>query len=403
MLGVSPAPGADIEGRGAHAKRPLKVRPPTGANATAERSGPLKKFNRVTRCPPEAHGVADHQSVRLYGRSNPCSASKKGWKMNSRIPVSLIASAMAVSLAACGGGGGGGAGGGIVTPPPPPPPPPPYASNCSTTPSALSCQSGLIRVAGPQVGVRLNGAPTDAAYSQFTIDRRGTSQTSDDLYAFRNAEGAAVIDRFYTNPQSRNDGLGSVRVATNVVRDINGAYIPGDSSTLTLYDITSVLQGGLDYVQLGRVAPNPANGAYTYFAVGQTPVAMVMPTTGTAQYQGGTRGEYINGAGVSYRTASDLTLTANFGTGAVTGSASNFRMIDDVGAPAAAPYSLNFDFSANISGSSFSGTATGSAMTGSVSGAFYGAGSPTEAALGFSLNETGGDGKLVGVGGLRTR
>ncbi|WP_292226936.1 hypothetical protein, partial [Brevundimonas sp.] len=134
----------------------------------------------------------------------------------------------------------------------------------------------------------------------FTIDRRGTSDTSDDVYSFRNLDGASVIDKHYTNPQSRNDGLGSVRVATNVVRDINGAFVPGDSSTLTLYDITSVLQGGLDYVQLGRISPNPVGGAYTYFAVGQAPAAILMPSTGSAQYEGGTRGQYVDGAGVSY-------------------------------------------------------------------------------------------------------
>ncbi len=285
----------------------------------------------------------------------------------------------------------------------PPTPPAPYASNCSTTPTALSCQSGSLRVEGPQVGVRSDGAPTNSAFEMFTIDRRGTSQTSDDRYAFRNLAGAAVINKLYTNPEARTDALGNVRVATNVALNISGDLVPGDGSTLTLYDITSVLQGGLDYVQLGRISPNPANGAYTYFAVGQAPSVAIMPTTGSAQYQGGTRGEYINGAGVSYATASDLSLTANFGTGAVTGSASNFRMIDANNASVTPPYNLNFSMSATISGTSFSGSATGSAMTGSVDGAFYGASSPTEAGIGFSLNETGGGAKLVGVGGARIR
>lgn len=320
--------------------------------------------------------------------------------MISRAKISLVALAAGISLSACGGGGGGSIGGGVVTPPTPPAP---YASNCSTTPAALSCQSGSIQVEGPQVGVRFDGAPTNSAFQQFTIDRRGTSQTSDDIYTFRNLAGVAVVDKYYTDLQSRTDALGNVRVATNVVRNISGDFVPGDSSTLTLYDITSVLQGGLDYVQLGRISPNPANGAYTYFAVGQTPSATIMPTTGTAQYQGGTRGEYINGAGVSYATASDLSLTANFGAGSVTGSASNFRMIDANNASVTPPFNLNFNISATLSGASFSGSATGSAMTGSVDGAFYGAGSPTEAAIGFSLNETGGGGKLVGVGGARIR
>jgi len=318
--------------------------------------------------------------------------------MVSRVSISLVAFAAGISVSACGGGGGG-TGGGVVTPPTPPAP---YASNCSTTPTALSCQSGSIRVEGPQVGVRSDGVSTNSAFQLFTIDRRGTSATSDDIYTFRNIEGVAVVDRFYTNPQTRTDALGNIRVATNVARNINGDFVTGDSSTLTLYDITSVLQGGLDYVQLGRISPNPANGAYTYFAVGQIPSVTIMPTTGTAQYQGGTRGEYINGAGVSYATASDLSLTANFGTGAVTGSASNFRMIDVNNASVTPPYNLNFSMSATISGTSFSGSATGSAMTGSVDGAFYGASSPTEAGIGFSLNDTGGA-KLVGVGGARIR
>lgn len=95
-------------------------------------------------------------------------------------------------------------------------------------------------------------------------------------------------------------------------------------------------------------------------------------------------------------------MTANFGTGAVTGSASNFRMIDVNNASVTPSYNLNFSMSATISGTSFSGSATGSAMTGSVDGAFYGASSPTEAGIGFSLNDTGGA-KLVGVGGARIR
>lgn len=315
----------------------------------------------------------------------------------------LAVASTALIVAACGGGSGSGGGDGGVVTPPPPPPTPPYASNCTTTPGALSCQTGAIAVNGPQTGVRADGVPA-SSFDGMQIDRKGTTATSDDVYSFRFIGGVAVIDKFYTNPQTGNDGLGPIRTAANVVRDFTGtSFVAGDSSTLTLYDITNVLEGGLDYVQLGKVAPNPINGAYTFFAVGRSPSTVVMPTTGSARFDGGTRGAYINAAGTSYSTASDVILTANFGTGAITGSTSNFRMINSSGATVAPPSSLDFNFSANIAGSTFNGTASGASMTGSVNGAFYGpsGGAPVEAGLAYRLTGTAGGGTLVGVGGLK--
>lgn len=306
-----------------------------------------------------------------------------------------------LAVAACAGGSGSG-GGGVVTPPPPPPPPPPYASDCVATPTALSCISTAIVVDGPQVGVRSDGVFVNQGYEWVRMNRQATAQTSDDLYEVGSYAGASVFRKEYTNPQVGNDGLGPVRTATNVVRDINGILIPGDDSTLTLFDITNVLQGGLDYVQLGRVSPVPGEGTAIFFAVGQTVAPTLMPTTGSAHFEGGTRGAYTNGAGTTYATASDVVLNADFGTGAITGAASNFRMIDSAGAAVTPPHSLNFDFSADIAGSTFTGTATNSSMTGSVTGGFYGyPGPPSEVSLGFTLRETAGGGTLVGVGGLR--
>lgn len=306
--------------------------------------------------------------------------------------------AVAFAVGACGGGGGGGGtGGGVVTPPPP------YVSNCTATPSALSCNTGSISLRAPGSGFETDGAFVNMSFEWFKMDRRGTTETSDDVYEWGSNAGASVLRKTYVNLKSGNDGLGPIRTAANVVQDLGGAYVPGDGSTLTLFDITNVLQGGLDYVQLGRLSPGAGGGATGFFAVGRTLPLSFMPTTGSARYDGGTRGAYTNASGTTYATASDVTLTANFATGAVTGSTSNFRMIDSSGATVAPPHSLDFEFNAHIANSSFKGTATSPTMTGTVDGAFHGEGRPVEASLGFSLRGISGNETLVGVGGLRTR
>lgn len=319
--------------------------------------------------------------------------------------VNAFALFMTASLVSACAGGGGGAGGGVVPPPVTPPVvTTPYASSCATTPGALSCQSGTIQVDGPQVWIAANGTLTTTAYEALLFNRAGTTQTSDDSYTFLSYAGATVVSKAYNNPQTGNDGLGPVRTAANVTRDaISGATLPGDGSVLTFFDITNVLQGGLDYVQLGQVSPPSAGGSLGFFAVARTPSSTAMPTTGSARFDGGTRGAYISGSGTRYATASDVTLTANFGTGAVTGSTSNFRMVDAGGATATQPHSLNFNFTANIAGSTFTGTASSPSMTGAVDGAFYGepSAAPVEAGLSYRLTETAGGGMLIGVGGLK--
>lgn len=320
--------------------------------------------------------------------------------MQPMSPNLFAAVAVALTVGACAGGGGSGGdgGGGVVTPPVP------YASDCGAKPSALSCGTGSISFKAPGSGLEADGAFVNMNYESFEMDRRGTIATSDDVYVWGSSAGASVVRKTYTNLKSSNDGLGPVRSGANVVRDISGAFIPGDASTLTLFDITNVLKGGLDYVQLGRLSPGPAGGTSGFFAVGRTVPLASMPTTGSARYDGGTRGAYTSGGGTTYATASDVTFTADFATGGIKGSTSNFRMIDSSGTAVAPPHSLDFSFTASIAASSFAGTATSPTMTGSVHGAFHGdPGPPVEASLGFTLRETTGNGTLVGVGGLRNR
>jgi hypothetical protein len=197
--------------------------------------------------------------------------------------------------------------------------------------------------------------------------------------------------------------LGPVRTGSNIVRDpFSGESNPGDGSVLTLFDITNVLQGGLDYIQLGRLSPTFTGRALDYFVVGQ-PLAVAMPTSGSARFDGGTRGAYISASGTTISTSSDITLNANFATGAITGSTSNFYAVDATGAAVFTPHDLGFNFTAAISGSRFGGTATSSTMSGVVNGGFFGETGqpPVEAGLTYSLTETGGGGTMIGVGGLK--
>jgi hypothetical protein len=314
----------------------------------------------------------------------------------------VLAAMLAVSGCAGGGGGGGGPGGGVVTPPVPPPPP--YASNCTTTPGAISCiKTGTLQMDGPQIGLRFDATVSTYTFDNFQIYRKDAlPQIAQETWVLGFLGGASVIYKYYANFQSKDDGLGPVRVGESWVNDIAGLR-PGGTGSLTLFDITNVLQGGLDYVQLGEVTPNPVNGAYTFFAVGRLGGAPVMPATGSARYDGGTRGVYVDGANAVFSTASDVTMTANFGTGSVNGSTSNFKMTNAAGAAVTAPASLAFTFNGNIIGSKFAGAASNTGMAGNVSGAFYGepGGAPVEAGLSYNLSSSAGGGSMMGVGGLK--
>lgn len=294
------------------------------------------------------------------------------------------------------------------TPPPKPPAPPatPYASNCATTPNAVTCSGGSLGT-GAFTIQQLQADQGGFAFDYISLDNRKTTRTDDDLYVLANTRGAGVIYRYYETPTTKIDGLGRIRVGANYGRDgVTGAQLPGDGTTLTLYDIANVLQGGLDYVQLGSLSSAGGTGAPSYFAMGQGFLQPTLPATGTAKFDGGARGSYVTGAGVVYSTASDITLTADFAKASVAGSASNFYVMDSTGA-AFAPKDLNFSFSGAIEtnrvyGPRFDGTATGTNATGTVSGAFYGerGGPPVEVGMGYKLTDTAG-GVLAGVGGLK--
>ena len=143
----------------------------------------------------------------------------------------------------------------------------------------------------------------------------------------------------------------------------------------------------LNYTALGNwVVANASTGLSSnmafYVAGYQTPVAS-MPTSGSATY-GGTGtvigAVLIPGGSTGAQLTGNSALTANFSSGAITGSFTNMQATPVTGG-AASPWN-SVSASANISGATFSGqTATSStpsgtyslgSATGTINGGFYG-------------------------------
>jgi hypothetical protein len=199
-------------------------------------------------------------------------------------------------------------------------------------------------------------------------------------------EPSIDILRSFTNLVDLDDGLGPVSTAAN-----------GDT-TFYKFDVSSALSGSLDYVQL--VAHTRANsgtliddGFQTY---GRLTTTANMPRTGSAVFNGGTRGFYYDGA-KTFATASDITMNVDFAAMTATGSTSNFRMADPAtGAAAVGAPTFSFRFTAEVysplpffEGDAVLTSSDPSMMNrlGAVKGAFFGpAGrSPEEAGLVYTF------------------
>ena len=146
--------------------------------------------------------------------------------------------------------------------------------------------------------------------------------------------------------------------------------------------------GALDYAQLGAWSVSSSAGAPLdrgWFVTGYQTAAAQMPTSGTASYQqwSGVKGEvYGPGAtnGVAYgKLSGDVSLTANFSNGTVSGTLSNMTVTSQGQTTVWNTVSV----SAQITGSNFSGTTSSQVApggkltlaptaTGFVQGAFYG-------------------------------
>jgi hypothetical protein len=182
---------------------------------------------------------------------------------------------------------------------------------------------------------------------------------------------------------------------------LTATNVHADSSTTTLADGSKVILGIalLNYTAAGAWAYTPAAGSSVYAGVAAagsgTPIANV-PTTGSAVYtgsgsKGGVGGVYFVPSGTGAITTGALignvSINANFASGAVTGTLSNMTATPATGG-AATPWndvSLSATINRLPNNASFTGTTgtsgapanagtTGfsSAATGGLGGAFFG-------------------------------
>jgi hypothetical protein len=283
---------------------------------------------------------------------------------------------------------------------PAPPPPPPYpisapapgtaGSIAPTTPAAGYQEAS---VGGPQFN--FNNGPFGSTFALTqTAMTIGTSAMTPD--SATNAAGATIKWGWQLELKIPSLGIDTMLSATRLVNGGDPGLSRADPTVLLFdqfYDATFTL----NYAQLGiwEVFKSPTNGAQGPSNIGaavyglQTPPA-AMPTSGTATYQ---VTEGVTGVAVLSRDSSlglgqyalvavdgDASLTADFASGAVTGSFTNMRV--GTTGQQAPPVWNNVSISATISGATFAGTtattttpggsfALGHA-TGTIRGGFYG-------------------------------
>jgi hypothetical protein len=180
--------------------------------------------------------------------------------------------------------------------------------------------------------------------------------------------------------------------------DGTGVTIPNSNNTKI-----ALIASNLNYTLLASWIIPSVNTNVADAGVGvsgyQTPASGV-PVSGTATYlaTGGASGNVVVPAGVG-AVKGDVTVNANFATGAVTGSLTNMN----VGTGAAATPWNNVSLSGSLSGATISGTTAaatspsggfsfGASATGTFNGALYG---PNGQELGavWSLHDSTGGGK----------
>lgn len=299
-------------------------------------------------------------------------------------------------------------------------PTPLYQPNCSQAPTAIGC------LAGPQGFFSLTAQRTVSGSTpsltmgsgllRTTMDLKGTVSRSDDSFFFDIPASVSVSIAGYPTLQSSFDGFSTVRTGT-------AAWTTsGQPVTLTIFELPTVLGGGLDYLQVSRMsgALTPFGNTGTAYSVSGVssfnsgPPGITLPTSGSATYRGETRGDYIDAAGNTYSTASKIELVAYFGQSSIAGSATNFWGRDSAGVVAKLPDALDFNFNATIAVSTgpngfqwqgFSGVASNAGMNGPIQGFFYGRqnGPPVEIGLTYGLSSNNGSqATLYGAGGLST-
>lgn len=319
--------------------------------------------------------------------------------------ASTVALTALLALSACGGGGGGG-GGPVAQNPTPTPtqptpvpmPPATVAGDCTGSPGQIACLTTTTALTGPSASLTIVGTSTSSTLQNttpgvsVTITPFSTPSTTDDAYVVSFVAGGVNYSQAFGITRAASDPLGAYRT-------VNTA-----TANFFVFDLNTALGGSLDYVQLAAYdRAVGGNGAELGFiAFGRQTAAADMPTTGTARFTGASRGVYISSGQDFFTTRSDVTMDANFGTGSVTGSASNFRFMTQNGVLATRSERPDFTFSASIAAGTprFSGSATsaGLGISGGVEGAFFGGAgrTPEEAGFTYRLGTPGSGAFLYG-------
>jgi hypothetical protein len=278
---------------------------------------------------------------------------------------------------------------------------------CLTTRTELFGPSAIIRVrnaspgaATPVVSASARNVTTGVSV---TFSPGDTNATSDDTWTVKYQAGTINFEQTYSGLTASSDVLTRYRAA--------GATQNGLNSSFFLFDFDTALTGALNYVTLAAYERNiGTDGAeLAFMPIGLRTAGSAMPTTGSAQFRGATRGLYVSSAGELFGTTSALRMTANFESGAISGQTSNFKFQNGNGALATRTELLDFVFSGRIdqANARFSGTAlTGSlsgggiGISGTVEGTFNGPTSApaTEAALTYALGNAGSGAYMLGGG-----
>ncbi|MEM8988653.1 MAG: transferrin-binding protein-like solute binding protein [Pseudomonadota bacterium] len=286
--------------------------------------------------------------------------------MQYRFCAVYVASCFVV--AACGGGGGGSS----SFTPASPPPPNTTVSDLQFAETFQAITTTLSIDATSFGGATINGQNAEIVQTGNAGPGRVSYNPSGDSFTFTAPSGIGDID--FSVDQGDIDA--------SLTDELSTVYATETATTTTTTEILGADNGiqSLDYVTFGEWAR--ANGpdrtiVFGHSVFGVQTLASDMPTTGTAQYQGLSYGALVDESrplGNISLLRGDLTINANFETGAVETSMAFFAQpLDSL---AASPWDIVTSSGAISSGTNaFSGAASAvgdSSLTGVLNGAFFG-------------------------------
>jgi len=314
----------------------------------------------------------------------------------------LTALLLTVAAAACSGGGGGAMSPAVPAPAnsPPPPPAPDFIDTGTAgsvgAPASASFGSAPAQLATPGGATFDNPNGPYATNATFPLILTGLQKTSTGLSALSGDQGATATVTT-TNAQIANNTITTTVQITIPSLGVNQTV----TSTMGLespYDDDPIFSG-LSYVILGRWSQR---GTYDVpFVFGYETPQTAMPTSGTAVFSGGATAiiyKPVSGEIQSAYAHGGVSISANFGSGSVSGSFTNMLVNsehwNDVTVTGNIATGTNKFSGTTAAASSPGGPMSLSASaTGHIDGAFYG---PAAQNLGAVWSLSDGTGSAIG-------